>query len=140
MSRSLKGMFLFTDIGFVIYWVITYFELIPKAYLYQDYKNSLLVAWNWSFFPLDMFISMTGMISLYMHRKMDDRWRHAALISLILTFCSGLQAIVFWVIRLDFDPAWWIPNLFLLLYPLFFIRSVLSGSKHIGQHGQYELF
>lgn len=131
MSRLLQGMFLFTDIGFVIYWFITYFELIPKAFLYQDYQNSLLVAWNWSFFPLDMFISVTGMISLHLHRKRDERWRPAALISLILTFCSGLQAIAFWVIRLDFDPAWWIPNLFLMLYPFFFLPSVLRGSKQI---------
>jgi hypothetical protein len=51
LSKTLKGLFLFTDIGFILYWVITALALIPKEYLYQDYTNELLVAWNWSFFP-----------------------------------------------------------------------------------------
>ncbi|HDR7717612.1 YvaD family protein [Bacillus albus] len=48
-------------------------------------------------------------------------WSHFAFLSLILTFCSGLQALAFWTIRLDFDMSWWIPNLYLLIYPCFFL-------------------
>ncbi|MGE7941822.1 DUF5360 family protein [Lysinibacillus xylanilyticus] len=51
--------------------------------------------------------------------------RNFALLSLALTFCSGLQAIAFWTIKLDFDFMWWIPNLFLLLYPLYFIPKLI---------------
>lgn len=126
MSRRLKFLFLFTDIGFILYWLITSFELLPKEYLFQDYHNKLVVTWNWSFLPLDILISVTGFISLYFHKQKNHRWKPFALISLTLTFCSGLQAIVFWTIKLDFDPIWWLPNLYLLLYPLFFIPSLLE--------------
>jgi len=124
--NKLMIFFLITDIGFILYWGITILGLIPQEYLYQDYTNQLLVTWNWSFFPLDILISITGFISLHLLRKKNDRWKLAALISLILTFCSGLQAIAFWTIKLDFDISWWIPNLYLLIYPLFFIPSLLK--------------
>jgi hypothetical protein len=35
-------------------------------------------------------------------------------------FCSGLQAIAFWVLRQDYDPTWWIPNLCLMVLPLLY--------------------
>ncbi|WP_010096557.1 DUF5360 family protein [Ornithinibacillus scapharcae] len=129
MSKSLRVLFLLTDIGFIIYWVVTFFELIPKEYLYQDYQNELLVIWNWSFFPLDILISVTGIASIYLHRQKNAKWESFALLSLTLTFCSGLQAIVFWIIKLDFDLMWWIPNLYLLLYPLFYIPSLLKPNR-----------
>ncbi|TCZ81118.1 hypothetical protein E0485_02250 [Paenibacillus albiflavus] len=127
--NKLMIFFLITDIGFILYWGITILGVIPQEYLYQDYTNQLLVTWNWSFFPLDILISITGFISLYLLRKKNDRWKVAALISLILTFCSGLQAIAFWTIKLDFDIGWWLPNLYLLIYPLFFIPSIVKGSR-----------
>lgn len=129
MSKTLKALFLVTDIGFIIYWVITAVAFIPKEYLYQDYTNELLVVWNWSFFPLDIFISVTGMYSLYLHKRRNAKWKNLALISLTLTFCSGLQAIVFWIIKSDFDLMWWVPNLYLLLYPLFFIPKLLETKE-----------
>jgi Family of unknown function (DUF5360) len=124
--KTLKYFFLVTDIGFILYWAITALHLIPDEFLFQDYKNELLVAWNWSFFPLDIFVSVSGLSSLYFWRKNNEIWLKLALISLILTFCSGLQAIAFWVIRKDFDISWWLPNLFLLLYPLFFLPKFLK--------------
>lgn len=129
MSKTLKALFLVTDIGFIIYWVITAVAFIPKEYLFQDYTNELLVVWNWSFFPLDIFISVTGMYSLYLHKRRNAKWKNLALISLTLTFCSGLQAIVFWIIKSDFDLMWWVPNLYLLLYPLFFIPKLLETKE-----------
>lgn len=129
LSKSLKGLFLFTDIGFILYWVITALALFPKEYLYQDYTNKLLVAWNWSFFPLDILISITGMYSIYLHKQMNIKWKSVALISLILTFCSGLQAIAFWIMKSDFDIMWWAPNLYLMLYPLFFIPKLLETKE-----------
>ncbi|CAH0994156.1 hypothetical protein EMA8858_00263 [Emticicia aquatica] len=124
--KTLKYFFLITDIGFIIYWLITLLGLIPDEYLYQDYTNQLLVAWNWSFFWLDIFVSITGILSLYLWKKQNSSWEKIALISLVLTFCSGLQAISFWIIRKDFDITWWLPNLFLMIYPLFFIYKILK--------------
>jgi hypothetical protein len=39
---------------------------------------------------------------------------------------SGLQAISYWVLAHDYDPTWWIPNLFLLIYPVFFIPKLVK--------------
>jgi hypothetical protein len=126
--RMLKPFFLLTDIGFIVYWLITALRLIPDAYLYQGYHNPVLVAWNWSFLPLDLLISASGLSSLYLHRRGDARWSSVALVSLTLTFCSGLQALVFWAIRGEFDPAWWLVNGYFLVYPLFFIPRLLGWS------------
>lgn len=124
--RTLKPFFLVTDIGFIIYWLVTALGLIPAASLFKDYHDPLLVAWNWSFLPLDLCISATGIGSLLLERRGDRRWQPLALISLALTFCSGLQAIAFWAYRADFDAIWWLANGYLLIYPLCFIPGLLQ--------------
>jgi Family of unknown function (DUF5360) len=123
--KTLKYFFIFVDWAFIIYWLITAFEWIPAEYLYNDYKNPILVNWNWSFFPLDIFVSMTGFYSIYLSNRGDQKWQVFALISLVLTSVSGLQAISYWVLAKDFDPTWWIPNLLLLIYPIFFIPGIV---------------
>ncbi|MEW4025321.1 DUF5360 family protein [Bacillus sp. CIS52] len=130
MMKGLKVLFLITDIGFIIYWIVTFFEWIPKNMVFKDYDNAMIMAWNWSFFPLDIFISITGLYSLFLYRQKHALWRPFALISLVLTFCSGLQAIAFWVFIGDFDLMWWAFNLYLLLYPLYFIRKLLASHKN----------
>jgi hypothetical protein len=125
--KTLKPFFLVTDIGFIAYWLITLLHLIPAQYLFQDYSNPILTAWNWSFLPLDLFISATGLSALWAYGRRLEVWQPLALVSLTLTFVSGLNAIAFWTIRGDFDPTWWIPNLYLLVYPLFFLPRFLRG-------------
>lgn len=126
--KRLKVFLLITDIGFIIYWLITGLHLIPDSWAFKDYNNPILVAWNWSFFPLDMFISGTGLTSIYLYYKKKPFWKKLCLITLVLTFCSGLQAISFWALRMDFDISWWAVNLYLLIYPLFFIKSVVNDT------------
>lgn len=123
---SLKAFFWLTDLGFIVYWLITALHLIPVQYLFQDYTNPILTAWNWSFLPLDLAISATGLGTLWAYSQKLELWRSLALISLSLTFVSGLNALSFWLIRSDFDPTWWIPNLYLLIYPLFFMPKLLK--------------
>lgn len=123
--KTLKKFFLITDIGFIVYWVITLFHLIPQDLLFKDYTNPILVSWNWSFLPLDLLISITGLLSLYLYYRKSELWKRISLISLILTFCSGLQAISFWAIRYDFDLIWWIFNGYLMIYPIFFIKNLI---------------
>ncbi|MGG3572571.1 DUF5360 family protein [Bacillus gobiensis] len=123
--ERLKYFFLVTDIGFLLYWTITLFGWIPEEYLFKDYHNPILVSWNWSFLPLDLLVSATGFLSLYFYARKIELWRSFALISLALTFCAGLQAIAFWTIRLDFDWSWWLINLYLIVYPCFFIKTVI---------------
>ena len=129
--KTLKYYFWVVDIGFILYWLITLLGIIPNAYLFKDYHNPILVAWNWSFLPLDLFISVTGLSSLWLWKKNNSMWRPIALISLVLTSCSGLQAIAFWVLRSDFDISWWLPNLFLLVYPLFFIPGLIRTESEL---------
>jgi hypothetical protein len=37
-----------------------------------------------------------------------------------------MKSLAFWMIRGDFDPAWWIANGFLLVYPLLFISRFVA--------------
>jgi hypothetical protein len=125
MSLALRVCFLVVDLGFLAYWAITLAGVLPEAWLFKDYHDPILHAWNWSFLPLDLFISATGLTALQLHRRGRATWRSWAIMSLTLTSCSGLQAISFWVLRGDHDLAWWAPNLFLLVYPAFFLPRLL---------------
>ncbi|ETT81426.1 YvaD family protein [Viridibacillus sp. FSL R5-0477] len=125
--KLLKPFFLVTDVGFILYWIATYFYLIPKNVAFKDYDNPMIIAWNWSFFPLDILISITGLYSLYLCRRNHPTWESMALISLVLTFCSGLQAIAFWAFIKDFDFTWWLFNLYLMIYPLFFMKILFKN-------------
>ncbi|GGF66964.1 hypothetical protein GCM10010912_09920 [Paenibacillus albidus] len=126
MGKTLKTFMVVTDVGFLIYWLITWLHLVPKEYLYKNYDNELMVAWNVSFVPLDLLISCTGLLSMYFFRRNKGLWQPLCIISLTLTFCSGLQAIAFWAIQMDLDWFWWIPNLFLMIYPLFFLPGIMK--------------
>lgn len=127
--RVLLAFFVAVDTGFVLYWGITALHLLPPQWLYKDYTNPLLVAWNWSFLPLDLVVSATGYLALAMWKAGRPVWRSWAIASLALTTASGLQAISFWAIRSDFDPLWWIPNAFLVLYPWVFLPRLVSASE-----------
>ena len=129
MHKSMKILMLATDIGFILYWLITLFHLIPPDQLFRDYSNPILIDWNWSFFPLDILISATGLASLWLYYKKQSIWLPLAIISLTLTSVSGLQAIAFWLFAQDFSLSWWLPNLFLLIYPLFFLPRLIKQVK-----------
>jgi hypothetical protein len=128
-ARPLKMLMLATDVGFIAYWLITIAHVIPPDMLFRDYSNPIMIHWNWSFLPLDLLISATGIYSLLLMKQANPAWRQLAIISLTLTFVSGLQAIAFWAIAGDFDVWWWGPNLFLMIYPLFFLPGLIFKSK-----------
>ena len=118
-----RRLMFFTDVGMLLYWVVTAAMAlklldIPGEWLFKDYHDPRVVAWNWSFFPLDVLFSVTGLASLRMEQQGHPNWKLMAVISLTLTVCAGLMAISYWAIVQDFDPTWWIPNLFLMLWPL----------------------
>ncbi|MCY8488569.1 DUF5360 family protein [Bacillus atrophaeus] len=125
--KYIKSFFLITDIGFILYWFVTCFHFIPKSWAFKHYDDAFMIAWNWSFFPLDILISITGLTSLYLYRRKIAAWRQLALISLVLTFCSGLQALAFWIFIKDFDLIWWGVNLYLLIYPLCVMKVLFTG-------------
>lgn len=125
-ARPLFAFMLATDVGFLGYWAVTALHMLPVAWLFKDYHDPVLQDWNWSFLPLDLFVSLSGLGAVTLSRRADPRAASLALMSLTMTSVSGLMALAFWVLRRDFDPAWWGPNLFLLLYPLFFARRFFA--------------
>lgn len=125
MTR-MKPCVLLTDVGFIVYWSVSLLilmglDVVPAAWLFKDYDDPIVCAWNWSFFPLDMVLSVCGLLAVRRHSRGDPSWRPLAAFSLALTFCAGFMAVSFWAIRLDFDPAWWATNLFLTVWPLVFL-------------------
>ena len=115
-----------TDVGMLLYWVATILMAlkllnIPPDWLFNDYEDPRVVAWNWSFFPIDLAFSLTGLKALQLEKRNDNSWRMWAVISLTLTVCAGLMAISYWVLVKDFALSWWIPNLFLMIWPIPFI-------------------
>jgi hypothetical protein len=127
--KRLKLFFWLVDTGFIAYWLVTLLGVIPAQYLFKDYHDPILMAWNWSFLPLDLVVSFTGLRAIRLAHVGDPRWPGWALLSLVLTSSSGLMAIAFWLIRLDFDVWWWLPNGFLLVYPWFFIPRLMAGTQ-----------
>jgi hypothetical protein len=127
MPRSLRWLFLTVDLSFIAYWIATAARAIPSSWAFKDYGHPILSAWNWSFLPLDLLVSASGLASVSLARRGDERWRSLALVSLSLTSASGLQAISFWAARCDLDIGWWIPNLFLLLYPFLYLPRLLAS-------------
>lgn len=121
--RLVKAAMLVTDVTFLVYWTASLLVLIPAEYAYKDYDDPVMSDWNYSFLPLDVAASATGLAALVLLRtrgggRHRPAWRPLMLISLTLTSTAGLQAVAFWALRGDWSPTWWIPNLFLLLFPI----------------------
>lgn len=129
---AMKPFLLITDIGFISYWALSLplllgWDLLPGEWLFKDYKNPLVVAWNWSFFPLDMVLSICGLLGLRLYSTGHPAWRPMLSFSLALTFCAGFMALCYWIIRLDFDLSWWLPNAFIMLWPLYFLPKIYQS-------------
>lgn len=134
MSRALALSISITDILFMTYWLIAGLALfgllnLPPDMMYGDYNDPRVVAWNWSFFPLDLIFSIFGYLAVSANRRGDPVWRPYALVSLILTMTAGGMAVAYWAILGEFDPSWFIPNFILLVWPLFFIGKLIRGIK-----------
>ncbi len=126
MSVALRFALAFTDILFLVYWTVAACDAIgvirvPADWLYANAHEPRVVAWNWSFLPLDLAFSATGLAAVRCAARDDGLWRPLALISLLLTMVAGGMAVGYWTLLGEFDPAWFLPNLALLIWPIFFI-------------------
>jgi hypothetical protein len=43
----------------------------------------------------------------------------------VLTCCAGLLALSFWALRRDFDWTWWLPNAYLMVWPVACLHSAV---------------
>jgi len=128
LPPGLRACFLVVDIGFIAYWLLAAFHLIPPAWMFKDHQDALLMDWSWSFLILDVLIAVTGLLTLFLAARRSGKALPMALMSLAFSFCAGLQALSFWTLRSDFSWIWWLPNLFLLIYPLPFILFIVKRS------------
>ena len=116
--KIVKILMLTIDIGLLIYWTITALHILPMEWAFRDYTNPIMIAWNWSFFPLDFFAILTGILWSFSKLPLARKNLMLLISSLVLTFIAGMMAISFWAISGDFDPMWWLPNSFLMLVPV----------------------
>lgn len=137
MPPALRLGLAVTDVAFLLYWVVAGASAlglvaIPESLLYADASNARVVAWNWSFFPLDVAFSVTGLLAVHKARRGDPSWRPLALVSLVLTMVAGGMAVAYWTLLAEFNPAWFLPNLALLVWPVFFLPGLMKVPLQTG--------
>ncbi|HRI70054.1 MAG TPA: DUF5360 family protein [Polyangium sp.] len=132
MSSSLRNALFLTDILFLVYWLVSALNVsgiltVPADWLYADAHIPRVVAWNWSFLPLDVAFSLTGLAAVRASVRSNPLWKPLALISLVLTMVAGGMAIGYWALLGEFNAAWFLPNLAIFVWPLFFLPGLVSG-------------
>lgn len=133
MSRSLTLSMAVTDGAFLLYWSLSAAYVlglldIPAEYLFNDYHDPRVFAWNWSFLPLDIAFSLTGFMAIAAAGR-GKPWRALALISLVMSSIAGGTAISYWTILGEFDPGWYLPNLLLFLWPWLYLPRLFAQIK-----------
>jgi hypothetical protein len=131
VPRGLAFAMATTDGAFLIYWAAsTAYVLgiadIPPAYLFSGYHDPRVFAWNWSFLPLDVAFSVIGFAAIGAARR-GSPWLGLAIVSLVMSSIAGGMAISYWTILGEFDPGWYLPNLLLFLWPLFYLPGLLRA-------------
>jgi len=122
-----KILLTLTEVGMILYWLLAFLLLfkivhIPPEYMYSDYLNPVIIAWNWSFFPIDIIFAITGLVGRFGTINKQHKTL-LSVISLSLMFCAGLMAISFWAINRDFHPVWWGLNLWLIMLSFYMLLS-----------------
>src|SRR5690349_12508032 len=130
MNKSLRLALSITDWLFLAYWLASALHAmgvlpIPTDLLYADADDPRVVAWNWSFFPLDLAFSLTGLAAVRYARRDNPLWKPLALMSLVLTMVAGGMAVGYWTLIGEFDPFWFLPNLILLVWPTFYLPRLV---------------
>ena len=82
--------------------------------MYSDYENPLVIAWNWSFFPIDIAFALIGLSARFARVSGALKFK-LEIIAAVLMLCAGLMAISFWIVTADFEPMWWGMNIWLVL-------------------------
>lgn len=114
LSRPVKLTLVLTDAGLLLYWVAIILALMPDEMKFRDYSNSIVQAWNWSFFPLDLLASASVFLGVFLIGRRPRIADMVVMVGLTLTFCAGFMAISFWAFSGDFDLFWWSSNSWLM--------------------------
>ncbi len=137
MPRSLSIALTLTDTLFLVYWSLSGLAQarlvhIPPEWMYAHYDQPLVAAWNWSFLPLDLAFSLLGLSAVAAARRDSPVWRPLALLSLAFTMAAGAMAVSYWAILREFEPAWFLANLALVIWPLAFLPSLVKADARRG--------
>lgn len=128
LLRVTTRLMLVTDVGFIGYWLLVVGHVLPAEAMFADYDQPAVAAWNWSFLPLDLAASLSGFTALRVLRRTGAPGALLS-VSLTLTATAGGMALAFWTVKGDFEPSWWLPNAFLLLFPLPMLARLGSGDR-----------
>ena len=130
MPRSLVLAFSVTDGLFLLYWTasaLAQFGVapIPRELMYAHYDQPQVIAWNWSFLPIDLAFSTLGLAAVAASRRRSRLWAPLALLSLAFTLAAGAMAVGYWTLLGEFEPNWFLPNLALMLWPVIFLPGLV---------------
>ncbi len=126
LNNTQKLVVWFIDIGFIVYWSLIIFRIFPPELLFEGYEKPEVQAWNWSFLPLDLAAALTGIAGNTLKRVNQEA---LIITSLVLTSVAGGMALAYWTVLGYFDFWWWLPNLVLLLFPLWPLYGIISRPK-----------
>ncbi|HEX7492085.1 MAG TPA: DUF5360 family protein [Candidatus Limnocylindrales bacterium] len=116
VPRWLPAAMLAVDFAFLAYWTITAAHVIPGSLLFANYNDVTMQTWNWSFLPLDVAASLTGIAAVVFLGARPAAAMRLLPVSLTLTATAGGMAISFWTLQGWVDATWWLPNLALLAF------------------------
>jgi hypothetical protein len=130
--RRFAPFFAVSDSLMLLYWFIVTLDAlgclqVPEEHLYSNYHQPWMVVWNWSFLPLDLLMSLTGLLALRLCRQHVGAWYEVSLVSATLTFAAGFMAISYWTVAREFAWSWWIPNLALATWPIIYLACVIHA-------------
>ncbi len=122
-----------TEVLMLLYWVLAAalvfnFINIDPSLMYSDYENPLVVAWNWSFFPIDIAFASIGLFSKY-GNVIGDRKFKLEISASVLMICAGLMTISYWIITGDFSPTWWAVNIWLIILGSLNLYTAKAGKN-----------
>ena len=133
MPAGLRRALIVTDVLVLLYWIVTALAVegllaVPSAALYRHDHDPVMVAWNWSFAPLDIAFALIGLFAVR-SAGTGRPWRGLAIVSLVLAMGAGGMAIAFWTLTGDFAALWWLPNLVLLGGPLIWLPGLVRDAE-----------
>jgi hypothetical protein len=125
-----------TELGMLAYWVlagalVAGWVRVDPSLMYSDYENPLVVAWNWSFFPIDVAFAMIGLTARFGSTSGPLRFKLEATAS-VLMLCAGLMAVSYWTMTGEFSPVWWGINLWLVILGFSNLVSAKPQSEVVG--------
>ena len=118
-----------TDVAFLAYWTLVTVRLLPAGLMFAEYAEPRVRAWNWSFLPLDVAASLTGLAAARSAARGSPEAPTRLALSLGLTATAGGMAVAYWLLRGQLDPLWLAPNAFLLLFPLPLLVRLTVASR-----------